>query len=69
MSERDEARKRVFVGRRAGMSPEKREEMEKAAAAAEWHGVCRRCKAQIKGTLEECRAHKCADNPILPTVD
>ena len=69
MNERDEARKRIFVGRRAGMSPEKREEVEKETAEAIWHGTCRRCKAVIKGTLEECRAHKCTDNPILPTVD
>jgi hypothetical protein len=65
----EEKRKHIFAGRRAGMSPDAKEKLSAKETALTWSGICRRCHTKIKGTIEECRAHKCADNPILPTVD
>lgn len=65
----EEKRKRIFAARRAGTSPDVAEKMREADATVIWSGVCRRCKQPVKGTLEECRTHRCADSPILPTLD
>lgn len=51
----------VALRRRAGQSDEARRSIEAAnAEAVNWRGRCRQCGAELHGTLEKLREHRCA---------
>lgn len=57
-------RKRSILRRlelQRGASPEARERLKQAnEAAKDWRGRCRKCGAELEGTLAELRGHVCA---------
>lgn len=54
-----EERNYIAATRRLGMSPEAREQLKEFDNAALWRATCRKCKAELRGTLATMRTHRC----------
>jgi len=52
-------RNKIAVAQRVGMSPTAKERLEAVNNAALWWGRCPKCKIEVRGTLEQVRAHVC----------
>lgn len=56
---REFKRAAIKLGKTIGPSPEARARMEEADETAIWTGGCTKCRAILKGTLDQLRNHKC----------
>ena len=48
------------LSRRAGMTPERREALQKQMAQqTDWYGKCRKCGVHLTGTVAQLKEHTC----------
>jgi hypothetical protein len=55
------ARTKVAVGRRLGASPQARARQIDYNSQQVWVGICRDCKATVKGTPAQLKKHVCLE--------
>lgn len=56
---REQKGREVALARRAGMSPQRAEELNAHNEREEWHAHCKRCGERLRGTLAHIREHRC----------
>ena len=64
MSDRRRRSIETALRRRAGMEPERNQELAGAMERMDdWTGECQLCGVKLRGTMETFRNHECVDGP------